>query len=470
MTKIIPVILCGGSGSRLWPASRESYPKQFLAFSGGKSLFQDTIARVTGPNFDKPIIVTGADYRFLVAEQVRAAGIVADLVLEPMRRDSCAAVAAAAEIAALRSPDAIVLVLAADHAIPDTADFLAHVARGLAGAEAGHIVTFGIKPREPATGYGYIRPGRMLPGVEGVLAIDAFVEKPDKATAERYLAEGYLWNSGNFLFAARVFLAEVKRLAPDIAGPVVDAVHNATRDLDFLRLAPENFARATAKSVDYAVMEKSGLAAVVPSTFHWSDIGAWNAIWDLADKDADGNAALGDAVFFKSSNSYVNSPDILTALIGVENLVVVTTRDAVLVAAKDRSEDVKALVAQLGKKNRTEAIEHLRSYRPWGFYERMDLGDRYQVKRITVNPGSKLSLQSHFHRSEHWIVVSGTARVTVDDAIKVLSENQSIYIPLGSRHRIENPGQIPLHLIEVQSGSYLGEDDIVRYEDAYNRM
>jgi mannose-1-phosphate guanylyltransferase/mannose-6-phosphate isomerase len=470
MTTIIPVILCGGSGSRLWPASRESYPKQFLAFSGGKSLFQDTLARVTGPTFDKPIIVTGADYRFLVAEQVRAAGVTADLVLEPMRRDSCAAVAAAAEIAAIRTPEAIVLVLAADHAIPDTADFLAHVDRGLGGAKAGRIVTFGIRPTAPATGYGYIRPGEPLAGVDGVRSIAAFVEKPDEATAERYVADGYLWNSGNFLFSASVFLAEVNRLAPEIAGPVADAARTATRDLDFLRLDPDAFARAVSKSVDYAVMEKSALAAVVPSTFRWSDIGAWNAIWDLADKDADGNAGQGDAVFVKTTNSYVNSPDILTALIGVDNLIVVTTRDAVLVASKDRSEDVKKLVTQLAAEKRSEAIEHMRSYRPWGAYERIDLGGRYQVKRITVNPGSKLSLQSHFHRSEHWVVVSGTARVTVDDTVKVLTENQSIYIPLGAMHRMENPGHIPLELIEVQSGSYLGEDDIVRYEDVYNRM
>ena len=470
MAAIIPVILCGGSGSRLWPASRESYPKQFLAFAGGKSLFQDTIARVTGPDFDRPIIVTGADYRFLVAEQVRSAGVTADLVLEPMRRDSCAAVTAAAEIAALRNPDAVVLVLAADHAIPEQADFLDHVKRGLAGAVAGRIVTFGIRPTAPATGYGYIRPGTALAGIEGVQAIDAFVEKPDEATAERYVSEGYLWNSGNFLFAAKVFLAEVNRLAPEIAAPVVAAVKAATRDLDFLRLDPDAFAKAVGKSVDYAVMEKSALAAVVPSTFLWSDIGAWNAIWELAEKDPAGNAAQGDAVFFKTTNSYVNSPDILTALIGVDDLVVVTTRDAVLVASKDRSEDVKKLVSQLSAQNRTEAIEHVRNYRPWGAYERIDLGKRYQVKRITVNPGSKLSLQSHFHRSEHWIVVTGTARVTVDDVVKVLTENQSIYIPLGAVHRMENPGQIPLELIEVQSGSYLGEDDIIRYEDVYNRI
>ncbi len=469
MTMIIPVILCGGSGSRLWPASRESYPKQFLAFSGGNSLFQDTIARVTGPEFGKPIIVTGADYRFLVAEQVRAAGVTADLVLEPMRRDSCAAVTAAAEIAALRDPDAIVLVLAADHAIPDTADFLAHVTRGVSGAEAGRIVTFGIRPSSPATGYGYIQPGEPLAGTDGVRSIAAFVEKPDAATAERYVADGYLWNSGNFLFKASIFLGEVERLAPDIAGPVATAVNSATRDLDFLRLDPEAFAKAISNSVDYAVMEKSALAAVVPSTFRWSDIGAWSAIWDLAEKDADGNAAEGDAIFASSTNSYVNSPDILTALIGVDNLVVVTTRDAVLVASKDRSEDVKKLVAQLTAAKRSEASEHMRNYRPWGAYERIDLGGRYQVKRITVNPGSKLSLQSHFHRAEHWIVVKGTARVTVDETVKVLSENQSIYIPLGAVHRMENPGRIPLELIEVQSGSYLGEDDIVRYEDVYNR-
>ncbi len=469
MSTIIPVILCGGSGSRLWPASRESYPKQFLAFSGGKSLFQDTIARVTGPEFDRPIIVTGSDYRFLVAEQARAAGVRADLVLEPMRRDSCAAITAAAEIAAQRNPEAIVLVLAADHAIPNTSDFLAHVHRGLSGARAGRIVTFGIRPTAPATGYGYIRPGQAITGTDGVVAIDAFVEKPDAATAERYVTEGYLWNSGNFLFGAKVFLSEVRRLAPDIAGPVADAVKRAGRDLDFLRLDVDSFGKAVSKSVDYAVMEKSSLAAVVPSTFQWSDIGAWNAIWELADKDADGNAGQGDAIFVKSTNSYVNSPDILTALIGVDNLVVVTTRDAVLVASKDRSEDVKKLVAQLTAQKRSEAIEHVRSYRPWGSYERIDLGDRYQVKRITVNPGSKLSLQSHFHRSEHWVVVSGTARVTVDETVKVLTENQSIYIPLGAVHRMENPGHIPLELIEVQSGSYLAEDDIIRYEDIYNR-
>ncbi len=469
MSLIIPVILCGGSGSRLWPASRESYPKQFLALTGDKSLFQNTLARVTGAMFASPIIVTGADYRFLVAEQVMSMGITADLVLEPARRDSCAAITAAAAVAAKRDAEAIVLVLAADHAIPDADDFLAHVKRGLAAAEAGRIVTFGIQPTAPATGYGYIRPGADLAGIAGVKAIDAFVEKPDAATAGVYVAEGYLWNSGNFLFKASVFLDEVKSLAPEIATPVLASIDGAKRDLDFLRLDPETFGQAVAKSVDYAVMEKSARASVVPSTFHWSDIGAWGSIWELAAKDANGNAAQGDAVFLNATNSYVHSPETLTTVIGLDNVVVVTTRDAVLVAARDKSEDVKKLVAQLTTRGRPEGVEHMRAYRPWGHYERIDIGTRYQVKRITVKPGSKLSLQSHFHRAEHWVVVSGIARVTIDNEVKVLSENQSVYIPLGAVHRMENPGKIPLELIEVQSGSYLGEDDIVRYEDVYNR-
>ena len=469
MTKVVPVVLCGGSGSRLWPASRESYPKQFLSFGGDKTLFQDTVERVSGPEFDRPIIVTGSDYRFLVAEQLRGLGTPGDIVLEPGRRDSCAAIAAAARVALARSPDALMIVLAADHAMPDTASFLDHVRRGVAAAEQGRIVTFGIRPSHPATGYGYIRPGEALAGVPGVNAIGAFVEKPDLATAERYVAEGYLWNSGNFLFKASVFLDELGRLAPDIDGPVAEAVAKAKTDLDFLRLDPDAFMSATAKSVDYAVMEKTALAAVVPSSFAWSDVGAWSAVWDLAEKDAAGNAAEGDAVFLEAANCYVNSTGVLTAVVGLENIVVVTSRDAVLVAAKDRAEQVKQLVGELAKKKRPEATEHLRIYRPWGYYERIDMGRRYQVKRITVNPGSKLSLQSHFHRSEHWVVVSGTARVTVDDEVKVLTENQSVYIPLGAVHRMENPGRIPLELIEVQSGSYTGEDDIVRYEDVYNR-
>ena len=470
-SSIIPVILCGGAGSRLWPASRDSYPKQLFAFGGGRSLFQETLARVTGEGFQRPIIVTGNDYRFLVAEQLRhiAGNAGGDIVLEPMRRDSCAAIAAAAVHAITRDPEAILLILAADHAIPDLASFRAHVARGLVAAKAGRIVTFGIRPAHPATGSGYIRPGTAVAGMEGVHAIERFVEKPNQETAERYVREGYLWNSGNFLFSAEVFLNELKALAPDIHGPAEASVLRGKRDMDFLRLEEGSFALARATSVDYAVMEKTALAAVVPSDFQWSDIGSWSAIWELQAKDADGNGAQGDAMFEGARNCYVYSPNLLTAVVGLEDVVVVTTRDAVLVAAKSKSEEVKTLVNRLTKAGRKEAKEHLRNYRPWGDYEQIDRGGRFQVKRITVKPGGKLSLQSHYHRAEHWVVVSGTARVTVDDKVHLLGENQSIYIPLGAVHRMENPGQIPLELIEVQSGAYLGEDDIVRYEDIYNR-
>jgi mannose-1-phosphate guanylyltransferase/mannose-6-phosphate isomerase len=468
MSLIVPVILCGGSGSRLWPASRDSYPKQFLAFTGDDSLFQDTLKRVRGPDFGAPVVVTGADYRFLVAEQMRAAHVAGDIVLEPFRRDSCAAIAAAARLALARDPAALVLVLAADHAMPDVASFLDHVRIGRAAAEAGRIVTFGIKPTRPATGYGYIRPGAPL-AQAGVAAIGAFVEKPDEATAERYVAEGCLWNSGNFLFRAGVFLDELDTLAPEIGRPVAEAVDKAARDLDFLRLDADAFGRAVSKSVDYAVMEKTAHAAVVPSDFAWSDVGAWNAIWDLAEKDADGNAARGEAAFLDAEDCYVHSPGRLTTVVGLKDVVVVTTRDAVLVVDRAQAEKVKALVARLTAAGRKEATEHVKVWRPWGAYESIDDGSRHQVKRITVNPGSKLSLQSHFHRAEHWVVVSGTARVTVGETVSVLGENQSVYIPLGEVHRLENPGRIPLDLIEVQVGSYLGEDDIVRYEDVYNR-
>ncbi len=468
MALIVPVVLCGGSGSRLWPASRDSYPKQFLAFTGDDSLFQTTLKRVAGADFDAPVVVTGQDYRFLVAEQMRAAAVIGDIVLEPFRRDSCAAIAAAARLALARDPAALVLVLAADHAMPDVAGFLAHVATGRAAAEAGRIVTFGIHPTRPATGYGYIRPGEAL-AEPGVNAIAAFVEKPDEATAERYVAEGCLWNSGNFLFRASVFLDELDALAPEIGRPVAEAVDKATKDLDFLRLEPEAFGRAVAKSVDYAVMEKTAHAAVVPSDFAWSDVGAWDAIWDLAVKDANGNGSRGEAAFLDAKNCYVHSPGRLTTVVGLDDVVVVTTRDAVLVVDRAQAEKVKGLVARLTASGRKEAREHVKMWRPWGSYESIDVGGRHQVKRITVNPGSKLSLQSHFHRAEHWVVVSGTARITVDDTVTVAAENESVYIPLGATHRLENPGRIPLDLIEVQVGSYLGEDDIVRYEDVYNR-
>jgi mannose-1-phosphate guanylyltransferase / mannose-6-phosphate isomerase len=324
-------------------------------------------------------------------------------------------------------------------------------------------------PDSPATGYGYIRKGEAVEGASGAYAVERFVEKPDAAIAQKLIDSGHLWNSGNFLFQAKAFLNELAALAPEIAVAVEAAVANAKTDLDFLRLDPEAFAKSPAISVDYAVMEKTKHAVVLPSRFPWSDIGSWSAVWDISEKDQNGNAALGDAVFEASSNSYVYSPELLTTLHGVDGLIVVATRDALLVTTKDQSQEIKSLVKHLTKLNRREATEHLKNYRPWGNYEQIDKGSRYQVKRITVKPNGILSLQSHFHRAEHWIVVSGTARVTIDNTITMLTENQSIYIPLGAVHRMENPGQIPLELIEVQSGSYLGEDDIVRYEDVYNR-
>jgi len=395
---IVPVILCGGAGSRLWPASRESYPKQLFAFGGGRSLFQETLARITDAGFGAPIIVTGHDYRFLVAEQMQAMGVSGQIVLEPMRRDSCAAIAAASRLVAKRDPAALVLVLAADHAIPDLAGFHAHIARGQVAAEAGRIVTFGIRPHFPATGYGYIQPGDALAAAPGVHAIAAFVEKPDEATARRYVAEGYVWNSGNFLFSAAVFLEELARLAPDVHAPAVEAVDKAVQDLDFILLDSEAFARAKAISVDYAVMEKTARAAVVPSDFAWSDIGSWAAVWDMAAKDADGNAVEGDAVFEAAHGNYVYSPDRLAAIVGLDDLVVVTTRDAVLVAAKDKSEAVKTLVSRLAKAGRREVSEHLRRYQPWGDVEVIDAAATFQVRRVRVKPGGRLALQSHQHR------------------------------------------------------------------------
>jgi mannose-1-phosphate guanylyltransferase / mannose-6-phosphate isomerase len=469
MASYLPVILCGGAGSRLWPASRESFPKQLFAFDGGRSLFQETLSRVSNAGTARPIIVTGHDYRFLVAEQARALGVEVDILLEPARRDSAAAIGAAAAHALSRDSDAILLVLAADHAIPDVAAFLDHVAEGAALAAKGRIVTFGITPSHAATGYGYIKPGLGIEGFARASSIAAFVEKPDLETAKHYLSEGYLWNSGNFMFQASVFMAELHRLAPDIAGPVQASIDQGARDLDFLRLAPEPFLNARATSVDYAVMEKTDRAAVIRSDFAWSDVGSWSAVWDLTQKDENGNGAAGDAVFEAAKNCYVYSPNLLTALVGVENVAVITTRDAVLVVSLDQAEAVKTLHGTLKQQGRKEALEHLRAYRPWGDYEQIDKGARYQVKRITVRPGGVLSLQSHVHRSEHWVVVSGTAKVTIDAKESLIHENEGVYIPLGSIHRLENPGRIKLELIEVQVGSYLGEDDITRYADIYNR-
>jgi mannose-1-phosphate guanylyltransferase/mannose-6-phosphate isomerase len=468
-TLITPVILCGGAGTRLWPLSRESMPKQFVQLIGPQSTFQQVLARVSDPaQFAPPVIITNAEFRFIVAEQAREAAPAARILLEPSRRDSAPAIAACAELIALSDPAAPILVLAADHVVPDTAAFRAACRQALPAALAGMIVTFGISPTHAATSYGYIRRGSLVD--EAVHRVAAFVEKPDAATATRYLAEGYLWNSGNFLFRADTMLDEFARLEPAIRQAAKDAVAACTMDLDFIRLDEQSFSSAPRKSVDYAVMERTSVAAVLPTTYEWSDVGSWDAVRAISEQDAEGNVLVGATELLDTRNSLVRSEDsILTTAIGLDGVIIVTTPDAVLVAARDRAEQVKTLVENLKANNRPEAVTHRRVYRPWGYYQSADMGSRYQVKRIGVNPGARLSLQKHFHRSEHWVVVRGTAEVTVDDKVQLVHENESIYVPIGAVHRLANPGKIPLELIEVQVGSYLGEDDIVRLEDVYQR-
>ncbi|MFD1704183.1 mannose-1-phosphate guanylyltransferase/mannose-6-phosphate isomerase [Methylopila henanensis] len=470
MAKVIPIILCGGTGSRLWPASRESYPKQFLPLAGERTMLQATALRVADPaRFDAPIVVTNAEHRFIVAEQLAQIGSRATIALEPARRDSAAALGAAVRLAALRDPEAAVLALASDHVVLDEPGFLEAVARGLPAAEAGRIVAFGVEPTEPTSKYGYIRPGAPLDGAPGVSAVAAFVEKPAREAAERLIAEGCLWNSGNFLTRAQTLQDELERLAPGIAGPAIAAADGARQDLDFLRLDPDSFARAEAKSIDFAVMEKTPLMAVTPGAFGWSDVGSWSALWEIAPRDADGNALIGPTAAIGSTNCYVRSDKYLTAVVGVDDVVVVATQDAVLVTTRERTDEVKAMVAALTARGEPTATSASLVHRPWGSYQILDDGARFQVKRITVKPKRRLSLQSHVHRAEHWIVVRGTAQVTIGDETRLLRENESVHVPLGVTHRLENPGVIPLELIEVQSGSYLGEDDIIRVDDDYRR-
>jgi mannose-1-phosphate guanylyltransferase/mannose-6-phosphate isomerase len=471
LARIIPVIMCGGTGTRLWPVSRESMPKQFVPIVGSTSTFQQVLGRVNDPDlFGRPIVITNADFRFVVAEQLREAGIEADIVLEPVRRDSGLAVAISAVLAAERNRDGLVLVLAADHVVRKPDEFREACRRAATAAANGRIVTFGIEPTHPATNYGYIRPGEKLNGTS-VLAVEAFVEKPDAFTAAKYVADRYLWNSGNFLFHAATMLSEIERFEPAIAEAAKAAVHGLTRDLDFLRLAAEPFTRAPKKSIDYAVMERTKLAAVIPTDIGWSDIGSWSTVWHVLDRDLAGNATDGPVVMLDSRNNLVRSEaSILTTVIGLDDVIVVSTTDAVLVSSRTKAEEVKFLVEQLKANNYRAGIEHRRIYRPWGYYQEVDNASRYQVKRIVVKPGSKLSLQKHFHRSEHWVVVKGTAEVTLGNDVRIVHENESIYIPIGSVHRLANPGKIPLELIEVQVGSYLGEDDIVRMADVYGRV
>src|SRR5436305_2144776 len=468
--KIIPVIMCGGAGTRLWPISRESMPKQFVPLIGPETTFQQVLARISDIGlFARPIIVTHSDFRFAVAEQLRECGIDADIVLEPMRRDSGPAVAVCAMLAAERDRDALVLVLAADHVIRKPEEFRAACRRAAAVAAQRRIVTFGIAPSHAATNYGYIRPGERLDG-SSVHAVEAFVEKPDAATAASYVTKRYLWNSGNFLFHAATMIGEIEQFEPAMAEAAKAAVSGITRDLDFLRLPVEPFARAPKKSIDYAVMERTKLAAVLPADLGWSDVGSWSTVWNVLDHDQAGNATEGPVVMLDSRNSLVRSEEpVLTTVVGLDDVIVVSTSDAVLVTARGKAEQVKTLVEQLKAQNHRAAVEHRRIYRPWGYYQDIDLAPRYRVKRIVVKPGSKLSLQKHLHRSEHWVVVKGTAEVTVNSDVRSVHENESIYIPIDSVHRLANPGRIPLELIEVQVGSYLGEDDIVRFDDVYER-
>jgi len=460
--------MCGGAGTRLWPASRENRPKQFLPLFGPLSTFQETIRRVSDPAlFGRPIIVTNAQYRFLVAEQLAAIEVDANILLEPVRRDSGPAIVAGAAFAAKRDGDVVIVALAADHVVSDPDAFAKGCAHAQTAAADDRIVTFGVRPTRPATEYGYIRAGAAI-GPD-IFAVEKFVEKPDAKTAERYVADGYLWNSGNFMFRANFLLDEYRRFEPASAAAVALAVDSAGKDLSFITLDPDAFSRAAAKSVDYAVMEHTKRAAVMPASYGWSDVGSWQAVWELSKRDADGNAAQGEAVFVNARGSYVASEKQLVAVYGLDNVVVVTTDDAVLVARRDDGDGLRKVVQKLKEVAPALTTAHLTVHRPWGNYQSIDLGDRFQVKRIVVKQGGRLSLQTHHHRAEHWVVVRGTARVTIGDAIKMVHENESVYVPSGAKHRLENPGKIQLELIEVQTGSYLGEDDIVRIEDDYHR-
>lgn len=464
-----PVLLSGGVGSRLWPVSREGRPKQFLPLGGELSMLQETQRRLVGLDTSDPIVVCNEAHRFMVAEQMRE--IMVDtqaIILEPEGRNTAPAIALAAIEALKTDTDAVLLVLPADHHIGDAGRFREAVEAALPTAMAGHLVTFGVVPNRPETGYGYIRCGDAL--AAGISVLAEFVEKPDRATAEQYLTAGqYLWNSGMFLFRADHYLQALRSANSHMADTCAAAMDNAVSDLDFVRPDRQAFLASPSDSIDYAVMEHTDRGAVVALDCGWSDIGAWSALWEVGATDSSGNVTEGDVLVHDTENSYIRSESRLVATAGVSNLVVVETPDAVMVANRDTVQDVKVLVNTLKAQGRSEATVHQRVYRPWGSYESLIESDRFQVKRIVVNPGEKLSLQKHFHRAEHWIVVKGTAEITRGDEVFMLSEDESTYIPLGTKHRLVNPGKIPLELIEVQSGAYLGEDDIVRFEDVYGR-
>ena len=466
---MIPVILSGGSGTRLWPLSRRHYPKQFLPLVSNNTMIQETLLRLTGiSGLKAPIAVCNEDHRFMMAEQLREIDVTpAAIILEPLGRNTAPAVALAALTAT--SEDDVLLILPADHVIENVQAFQHAVSQAKLLAEQGYLVTFGIVPTEPETGYGYIK--RSTEAVDEAYKVASFVEKPNLETAKTYLESGdYYWNSGMFAFKASSFLSELEKYNPDMLEKCQQALKAAKVDMDFVRLDKEIFATCPSDSIDYAVMEKTAKAVVIPMDAAWNDVGSWSALWDVTDKDASGNAIMGDVLTVDTSNSFIHAHSKLVTVVGLDNVIVVETDDAVMVAAKDRVQDVKEIVDQLKAKNRTEADIHRKAYRPWGNYDLVDIGERHQTKRIVVKPGAKLSLQKHHHRAEHWVVVKGTALVTKGDEQILLSENESTYIPLGVVHCLENLGVIPLEIVEVQSGSYLGEDDIVRLVDQYGRV
>jgi mannose-1-phosphate guanylyltransferase len=467
-----PIIMAGGVGSRLWPKSRAAFPKQFLPLTNEHSMLQETLQRLDGLNNQAPVFVCNEAHRFIVAEQLLQSGIEQDgILLEPMGKNTAPAIALAALHTMQQGQDPILLVLAADHLIEDVAAFHQAIAKAEQLAIQDKLVTFGIVPTSAHTGYGYIRQGDTIPGHENGYRVSEFVEKPDLNTAEQYLQDGgYLWNSGMFMFKASRYLQELQKFAPEIYQSCKAAIESEQQDLDFVRVNAEIFSQCPADSIDYAVMEKTDAAAVVPLDAGWSDVGSWSSLWEVLPKNEQGNVVRGDVILEQVNNSYINAEQRLVSVIGLDDVIVIETKDAMLVAHKDKVQDIKKVVDKLKAARRPEYEFHREVFRPWGSYDSLDQAERFQVKRIKVKPGEKLSLQMHHHRAEHWIVVTGTAKVSCDDKTFLLTENESTYIPIGTTHSLENPGKIPLELIEVQSGAYLGEDDIVRFSDRYGRV